>query len=49
MIEKDETSEVIKCPICGKVLFVKHKETSGKIDIKCLRCKQISQIELKKN
>lgn len=39
--------EVIKCPICNKVLFIKDKSVCGDIEIRCLRCKNISKIELK--
>lgn len=46
MIDK---GEVIKCPICNKVLFIKDKEVNGEIEIKCLRCKNINKIELKKS
>ena len=38
MVDK---GEVIKCPICRAV--------HGNIEIRCLRCKNISKIELKKS
>lgn len=50
MIDNDKeikNGEVIKCPICNKVLFIKDKEVKGQIAIRCLRCKKISKIELK--
>lgn len=46
MVDK---GEVIKCPICKKVLFVKDRAVHGNIEIRCLRCKNISKIELKKS
>lgn len=46
MIDK---GEVIKCPICNKVLFIKDRKTKGEIEIRCLRCKNISKIELKES
>lgn len=44
-----DSGEVIKCPICNKVLFIKSKNVEGEIEIRCLRCKNISKIELKKS
>lgn len=41
-----EDGIVVRCPICNKVLFIRNKNTKGKISIKCLRCKNISEIEL---
>lgn len=41
-----DNGEVIKCPICNKVLLVKSKEVEGDIEIRCLRCKNISKIKL---
>lgn len=46
MIDK---GEVIKCPVCNKVLFIKDKAVKGDIEIRCLRCKNISKIELKES
>ncbi len=37
---------IVRCPICKKILFVRHKDTKGQISIKCLRCKNINKIEL---
>ena len=42
-----EDGKVVKCPICNKVLYIKDKDTQGTIEIRCLRCKNISKIDLK--
>jgi len=38
----------IHCPICNQRLFDAKEGGSAKIDIKCIRCGKIVQVELKK-
>lgn len=37
------------CPICGRRLFDVKDGTTGKVSIKCSKCKQVVEISLGKN
>lgn len=42
-----ENKVKVTCPVCNWLLMNRTKETIGKIEIKCTRCRQIVQVELK--
>ena len=39
--------KTIKCPVCNKRVFDAAEHANGLIYIKCPRCKQMVQVELK--
>ena len=45
-IKKQEMRVAVKCKVCQRVIFYKTTPLSGKIELKCPRCHQITSMNL---
>ena len=43
---EQEMRVAVKCKVCQRVIFYKTTPLSGKIELKCPKCPQITQINL---